>query len=99
MIQDAKLRPSRSVRTIEDDLPQGNGKNLLTWSDDDVDATDYKNMEYYDPWQEEDNYESTPEPEVTAEHWRTFPWETSHISDAMSCFTASKTANVSAPQR
>ena len=52
---------------MEDDLPQGNGKNLLTWSDDDVDATDYKNMEYCGPWQEEDNYESTPEPEATAE--------------------------------
>ena len=67
MIQDAKLRPSRPVYAMGDDLPQGDGKNLLAWSDDDVDATDFKNMEDYDPWQEESNYESTPEPEATAE--------------------------------
>ncbi len=66
-IQDAKSRPPRLPRAMEDDLPQGDGKNMLAWSDDDVDATDLKNMPDYDSWQEESNYESTPEPEATAE--------------------------------
>ncbi len=66
-IQDAKSRPPRLPRAMEDDLPQGDGKIMLAWSDDDVDATDFKNMPDYDPWQEESNYESTPEPEATAE--------------------------------
>lgn len=52
---------------MEDDFPQSNGENLLTWADDDVDGTEYKNMKDYYPWQEENNHESTPEPEATAE--------------------------------
>lgn len=63
-IQDSKI-PSLP-RAMEDDLPQGDGKDLLPWSDDDVDATDYKNMPDYDPWQDNDSYESTPELEATA---------------------------------
>ena len=37
--------------------------NLISWTDDDVDATDYKNMPDYDSDQEESEYDSTPEPE------------------------------------
>lgn len=65
-IQDRKSGPPRLPRAMEDDLPQGNGENMLAWSDDDVDATDFKNMPDYDPWQEQDTYENTPEPEATA---------------------------------
>jgi len=64
-IHDAKSRSPRMPRAMEDDIPQGDGNDLLAWSDDDVDATDYKNMPDYDPWQEEDNYESTPEPDAS----------------------------------
>lgn len=62
-IQGVKRRPL----SPDDELPEGNGKDLIPWSDDDVDATDFKNMEDYDPWQEDDKYESTPEPEATEE--------------------------------
>ena len=66
-IQDAKFRTSWPVRTMEHDPPPGDGANLLRWSDDDKDATDFKHTEDYDPWQEEDIYKSTPELDVTAE--------------------------------
>jgi hypothetical protein len=51
----------------DDEIPEGNGKDLIPWSDDNVDATDFKNMEDYDPWQEDDKYESTPESKTTEE--------------------------------
>ncbi len=48
---------------------------MFAWSDDDVGATDYKNMPDYDPWQEEDDHESTPEPEATAKPLEDFYFE------------------------
>ncbi|KAL9609170.1 MAG: hypothetical protein Q9167_006047 [Letrouitia subvulpina] len=46
-------------RTVRDDLPQGDAKQMVFWSDDDIDAVDYKNYPDYDPDQEESVYEST----------------------------------------
>lgn len=70
---DANLRRSLSIsalerhlpchpRLMDDDLPQGSAeeKNLVLWTDDDIDATDFKNMPDYDPNQEESVYDSTP---------------------------------------
>lgn len=50
------------------DLPQANASemDIITWTDDDIDSTDFKNMPDYDPDQDESVYESTPEPEVAA---------------------------------
>ena len=68
---DAKSRPSPSVSPSEgnlpnEDLPQGSveEETLVSSTDDDVDATDYKNMPNYDPDQEESLYDSTPSPET-----------------------------------
>ncbi|KAK4694119.1 hypothetical protein P7C71_g3414, partial [Lecanoromycetidae sp. Uapishka_2] len=36
----------------DDDLPQGDGKDLLAWSDDDYAGEDYKNFPDYDPDQD-----------------------------------------------
>jgi hypothetical protein len=67
LIQDIRSGRSRPVRAIRDDLPQGDGKDLIPWSDDDVDGSDYKNMVDYDPWQDESTCESTPEPDAIAQ--------------------------------
>ena len=67
LIRDARSGRLEPARAMEDDFPQVEAKDLLPWSDDDVDGTDYKNMPDYDPWQEGSTYESTPEPEITAE--------------------------------
>lgn len=67
---DAKSPPSPSFSASEgnlpnDDPPQESGdETLISWTDDDVDATDYKNMPDYDPDQEESVYDSTPNPET-----------------------------------
>ena len=55
---------SESVPALED-ISQQNERDtsLIAWTDDDVDATDFKNMPDYDPNQEDSEYESTPEPE------------------------------------
>ena len=64
-------RPAPSARAAEgnganDDSSQGGGENptLNSWTNDDVDATDFKNMPDYDPDQEESVYDSTPEPQT-----------------------------------
>lgn len=51
--------------SAEEDLSR-QGNNLIAWTDDDVDATDYKNMPDYDPDQEESEYDSTPSPQPIA---------------------------------
>jgi len=66
-IQDARSGLSEPVRAMEDELPQGDGKDLIPWSDVDVDGSDSKNMVDYDPWQDESTYESTPEPDAMAQ--------------------------------
>ena len=48
----------------EDGIPPGEAAHIISWTDDDVDATDYKNMPDYDPNQEESEYDSTPPPET-----------------------------------
>ena len=48
----------------EDAIPLGKAADIIAWTDDDVDATDYKNMPGYDPDQEESEYDSTPPPET-----------------------------------
>lgn len=74
-IQDARSGFLTPPRAMEEDLPQGDGKDLLPWSDDDVDATDFKNMPDYDPWQDESTHESTPEPDVIAQSLEDLSWE------------------------
>jgi len=71
IVPDADSRPAPSAGATEgnranDDLSQGGGENptLISWTDDDVDATDHKNMVDYDPNQEESIYDSTPEPQT-----------------------------------
>lgn len=67
---DADSRPSPSLSALggnlpNDHLPQESGEGTpILWADDDVDATDYKNMPDYDPDQEESVYDSTPNPET-----------------------------------
>ena len=48
---------------MDNDLRQGDAKRLISWSDDDVDGTDFKNMPDYDSDQDESDYSSTPEPD------------------------------------
>ena len=50
-------------RMMDDNLPRGEAKELRSWSDDDVDWTDFKNMPDYDLYQDESDYSSTPEPD------------------------------------
>lgn len=50
----------------EDRIPRGKAEDMISWTDDDVDATDYKNMPDYDPNQETSEYDSTPPPETEA---------------------------------
>ena len=60
-------RPTRTVPRPdfkEDGIPPGKAAHIIAWTDDDVDATDYKNMPGYDPNQEESEYDSTPPPET-----------------------------------
>lgn len=62
--------PRRTVPPPElkqDRLPRGKSEDIISWTDDDVDATDYKNMPDYDPNQEESEYDSTPPPETELE--------------------------------
>ncbi|KAL9104470.1 MAG: hypothetical protein Q9163_000563 [Psora crenata] len=59
--------PTSSERNLRNDAqPEEMGKKniLISWTDDDVDATDFKNMPDYDPDQEESVYDSTPNPET-----------------------------------
>lgn len=48
-----------------EEISQQNERKVtfITWTDDDVDATDFKNMPDYDPNQEDSEYDSTPGPE------------------------------------
>lgn len=48
----------------KDGIPSGKAEDIIAWTDDDVEATDYKNMPDYDPNQEESEYDSTPPPET-----------------------------------
>ena len=57
-------QPSTGPAYKESGLPQGNAEDIITWTDDHIDATDYKNMPDYDPDQEESDYDSTPPPET-----------------------------------
>lgn len=52
------------VEFKEDRLPRGTAEDVIAWTDDDIDATDFKNMADYDPSQEESEYNSTPPPET-----------------------------------
>jgi len=66
-IQDARPGVPSGPRRMEDDIPIGDAEDINSWGDDDVDGTDFKNTPDYDPWQEESIYESTPEPDATAQ--------------------------------
>ena len=59
-ISDFARQVSSHLRLIDGGLPQLNQEEIIWWSDDDVDATDFKNMPDYDPHQEESVYDSTP---------------------------------------
>lgn len=63
---DEQPHPRRTVprpEFKEDRIPRGKAEDIIAWTDDDVDASDYKNMPGYDPNQEESEYDSTPPPE------------------------------------
>ena len=47
-------------------IPLGHAENIISWTDDDVDATDYKNMMDYDPNQDESIYDSTTDSDTEA---------------------------------
>lgn len=74
-IQDTRSDSFWPPHAMEDDLPQVDGKDLIPWSDDDVDATDFKNMPDYDSGQDESTCESTPEPDVIAQSLEDLSWE------------------------
>lgn len=57
-------------------------ERIISWTSDDVDVTDFKNMPDYDPDQEESVYDSTPDPDVgsTVSSITDFPFQdSSHI--------------------
>ena len=58
-------------RVMEDAIPKGERKDLILWTDDDLDSVDYKNTPDYDPDQDDTEYgttsESEPEPEPEPE--------------------------------
>ena len=48
------------------DIPLGRAEDTISWTDDDVDATDYKNMPDYDPDQDDSVYDSTTDSDAEA---------------------------------
>ncbi|MCJ1270611.1 hypothetical protein MMC22_010508 [Lobaria immixta] len=50
-------------RAIEDAIPKGEGKDLISWTDEDFDAMDYKNTPDYDPDQDDTEYGTTSDSE------------------------------------
>lgn len=50
-------------RATEDAIPKGEGKDLISWTDEDFDAMDYKNTPDYDPDQDDTEYGTTSDSE------------------------------------
>ena len=60
--QSPQSLPSTSIPEWESpppDIPLGCPEDIISWTDDDVDATDFKNMPDYDPGQDDSIYDST----------------------------------------
>lgn len=53
-------------RSSPSKIPLGRAEDMISWIDDDLDATDYKNLMYYDPNQDENNYDSTTDSDTEA---------------------------------
>lgn len=52
---------------MEDARPKGEEKDLISWTDEDLDAMDYKNRPDYDPDQDDTEYGTTSESEPESE--------------------------------